>query len=114
MSGELGESGGNALGCLAQVLVTGGVAQADVAWAAEGATSHGGDVSLVEQVEGEVIVIVDDGVATALAVLGLNLGEGVEGAFGHVELEAGDFLQQSHDEVAAALKGDTHLLDAIL
>ena len=71
-------------------------------------------MSLVQQIEGEVVVIVDDSVATLLAIVILYLGEGIEGTVRHIELEAGDFLQQTHDEVAAALKGDTHLLDAFL
>ena len=52
VSGEFGEGGSDALGGLTQVLVAGGVAQADVAWAAEGAAGHGSNVSLVEQVKG--------------------------------------------------------------
>ena len=112
--GEFGEGGSDALGGLTQVLVAGGVAQADVTRAAEGATGHGGDMGLVQQIEGEVVVVVDDGITVTLAVVIFYPGEGVEGTIGHVELETGDFLQQTNDEVATALKGDTHLLNAIL
>ena len=111
---QLGEGFLDACYGLDDVLIAGSVAHAQVAWAAEGVACHAGHMGMLEQVDGEVASVVDDGVATALAKECLHLGEDIERAVRHLELDARNLLQQPGDEVAAALECHAHVLDTLL
>ena len=111
---QLGEGGFDAGYCFDDVLIAGGVAHAQVAWAAEGVACHTCHVGLLEQVDGEVASVVDNGVATLLAKECLNLGEHVERSVRNFELDAWNLLKQTSDEVAAALECHAHVFNALL
>ena len=89
---QLGEGGFDACHSLDDVLVASGIAHAQVAWAAECIACHTSHMCLLEQVDGEVASVVDNGVAAALAKECLNLGEHVECSVWHLELDAWNLL----------------------
>ena len=64
---EAGKGGGDALHGLTDVVVGGGVAEADVAGEAEGGSVDGGYVGFFEQIHGEVGGVGDDTGAVGLA-----------------------------------------------
>ena len=111
---QLGEGGFNAGYSLDDVLIAGGIAHAQVAWAAEGVACHACHMGFLEQIDGEVASIVDDGVAAFLAKECLNLGEHVECTVRNFELDAWNLLKQTSDKVAAALECHAHVLNALL
>ena len=71
-------------------------------------------MSFFEQVHRKVGGVVDGGLPVALAVEAAALGEQIESALGYVHLQSGDVLGELHYQVAAALKGLTHILDTLL
>ena len=71
-------------------------------------------MALFKQIHGQVAGGVDHAVAVFLAEVRGALGEKIEGAFRHVDLEARDLLGETHDQVAAAFESLAHLFYAAL
>ena len=71
-------------------------------------------MTYLQQVHGQVRAVVDGTFAVLLAEETAALGEEVEGTLRVVDLQAGNLLGQTYDEVLAALKGQAHVLHALL
>ena len=68
----------------------------------------------LEQVHGKVGRVIDDTVTVLLAKVAGALREEVEGALWLINLEAGNFLSELHDEVLATLEGLAHVFHTLL
>ena len=117
------DGGFDALASLHEVLLGGGVGEADAVVVAEGGALDGGDAAVQQEVEGEIGRIFDDrlvilggefGVGgNVLAEQAAHLREEVEGALRQGDFEAGDLFQQTIDQVAAFQEGVAHGEDVL-
>lgn len=99
---------------LADVIVAGGVAHTEAIGVAEGVAAYCCHVTLFEEEHGEVGGVADGLAIVALAVEARALGEEVERTLRTVHFQTGYLLGEAHDEVAAALEGFAHGLNALL
>src|ERR1700681_27466 len=81
-----------------------GEGEPKMGFGAEGGAGDGGHAGLFEEVFGE-----GDGISTAGAKGGRDVGKGVEGAFGRPAAEAGDAVEQRHQHVAPGMVLGHHL-----
>lgn len=112
--GEFGEGFCYAGAGLADVFIGGCIAQADIAGEAECGAIDGGNMCFFKEVHGEGGGIVYFPFSVAFSEEGGDFGEQIEGAFGAVDFQAGNFRAEFHHEVAAATECFTHFHDFIL
>ncbi len=106
---------GNATYALTELLLAGGVGEADVALGAESRACDSCDMTDGEEVHGEVAGVADSlAVGSLLADVAFDIGEEVEGAGWHIDFETWDLGEEVEDDVAAFLELCGHLLRSLV
>lgn len=112
-SGKFGEGLFDAAEGFAEEVLGGGIGEADAVVIAEGGAHDGGDIRLVEEVERHVGGVLYLLAVEALAIVGANVGEEVEGTLRETHFDAGDIAEELIDHVAAHLEDVAHVDDVL-
>ena len=99
---------------LPDIVIAGGITHAETLRITEGITTNGGYMSFFQQVHCKIVGIVDGTFTIALSVEAAALREQVEGSLRNIHFQSGNVFGKFNNQVAATLKGLTHLFYAVL